>query len=95
MVLRLSELDPAEAKHLGAIKCPTFAGRPFVPRKPLDRRRIAKNTRATAPLTASINDCGSGTTTRPTTPLKFCGLLICVAVETKSREKFPSVGSGS
>ncbi|MBV8168341.1 MAG: selenoprotein B glycine/betaine/sarcosine/D-proline reductase [Alphaproteobacteria bacterium] len=41
MVLRLSELDPAEAKHLGAITCPTFTGRPFVPPKPLDRRRIA------------------------------------------------------
>src|SRR4051812_34941774 len=41
MVLRLSELDPAEAKHLGAIKCPTFAGRPFVPPKPLTSRRIA------------------------------------------------------
>jgi len=41
MVLRLSELDPAEAKHLGAIKCPSFAGRPFVPPKPLDQRRVA------------------------------------------------------
>jgi D-proline reductase (dithiol) PrdB len=41
MVLRLSELDLAEARHLGAIKCPSFAGRPFVPPKPLNRRRIA------------------------------------------------------
>lgn len=41
MVLRYGELDPAEAKHLSAIKCPTFAGRPFVPPKPLDQRRIA------------------------------------------------------
>jgi D-proline reductase (dithiol) PrdB len=41
MVLRLSELPEPERAHLAAIKCPSFAGRPWVDGGPLARRRVA------------------------------------------------------
>jgi D-proline reductase (dithiol) PrdB len=41
MVLRLSELPEAEREHLAAIKCPSFAGRPWIKGEPLAHRRIA------------------------------------------------------
>src|SRR5271168_5159589 len=41
MVLRLSELPEAEREHLAAIKCPSFARRPWIKGEPLAHRRIA------------------------------------------------------